>query len=119
MGKKQKKPKKIHRDNRGREFIKETFFIGGKMKVRKIYVIDGIPADEYYLQNATDMDFYMNGDYELMSCNKSSDDLIIDENLIESYNDEPDMYEQGIDECEMAKLDLIKPFTEDLDDLPF
>ena len=39
--------------------------------------------------------------------------------LIESYNDEPDMYEQGIDECEMAKLDLIKPFTEDLDDLPF
>ena len=37
------------------------------MKFRRIYVIDGIPADEFYERNATDLDFYLNGDYELMS----------------------------------------------------
>jgi hypothetical protein len=54
------------------------------MKFRRIYVIDGIPADEFYEQNATDMDFYMNGDYELMSCNKDSDNLCNDKNTNES-----------------------------------
>jgi putative NIF3 family GTP cyclohydrolase 1 type 2 len=68
-----KKKKKIHKDKNGREFIKESYFIGGKMKFRRIYVIDGIPADEFYEKNATDLDFYLNGDYELMSCNKDSE----------------------------------------------
>lgn len=67
---KNKRKKKIHKDKHGREFIKETYFVGGKMKFHRIYVIDGIPADEFYEKNATDMDFYLNGDYELMSCNK-------------------------------------------------
>lgn len=79
-----KKKKKIHKDKNGREFIKESYFVGGKMKFRRIYVIDGIPADEFYEQNATDMDFYMNGDYELMSCNKDSDNLSNDKNTNES-----------------------------------
>ena len=65
-----KKKKKIHIDKYGREYIKETFFVGGKMKFRRIYVIDGIPADEFYEKNATDLDFYLNGDYELMSSEK-------------------------------------------------
>jgi putative NIF3 family GTP cyclohydrolase 1 type 2 len=65
-----KKKKKIHKDKNGREFIKEPYFVGGKMKFNRIYVIDGIPADEFYEKNATDLDFYLNGDYELMSCNK-------------------------------------------------
>jgi hypothetical protein len=29
---KNKGKKKIHRDKNGREFIKETYFVGGKMK---------------------------------------------------------------------------------------
>jgi len=62
-----KREKKIHRDKNGREFIKETYFVGGKMKFHRIYVIDGIPAEEFYVKNATDLDFYLNGDYELMS----------------------------------------------------
>ena len=62
-----KKKKKIHKDKNGREFIKEPYFVGGKMKFHRIYVIDGIPADEFYEKNATDLDFYLNGDYELMS----------------------------------------------------
>ncbi len=61
-----KKKKKIHKDKKGREFIKESYFIGGKRKFRRIFVIDGIPADEYYEKNATDFDFYINGDYYLM-----------------------------------------------------
>jgi hypothetical protein len=46
-----KKPKaprkpKIYRDSHG-EYIRETVFMNGKMKLRRTYVIDGIPADEF------------------------------------------------------------------------
>jgi putative NIF3 family GTP cyclohydrolase 1 type 2 len=88
---------KIHRDKNGREFIKETYFIGGKMKFRRIYVIDGIPADEFYERNATDLDFYLNGDYELMNSEKDSNNHCNVQNKNES--------------------DL--PDNEDLNDLPF
>ena len=64
---KNKKKKKIHKDKNGREFIKRTYFVGGKMKYDRIYVIDGIPENEFYEKNATDLDFFINGDYELMS----------------------------------------------------
>jgi putative NIF3 family GTP cyclohydrolase 1 type 2 len=67
---KNKRKKKIHCDKNGREFIKESYFVGGKMKIRRIYVIDGMPANEFYEKNATDLDFYLNGDYELMSSEK-------------------------------------------------
>ncbi|HMP29011.1 MAG TPA: hypothetical protein PKD85_05400 [Saprospiraceae bacterium] len=61
------KKKKIYKDKKGREFIKESYFVGGKMKFRRISLIDGIPAHEYYLKNATDLDLYLNGDYELIN----------------------------------------------------
>lgn len=61
-----KRGNKIHKDKNGREFIKKSYFVGGKMKFQRVYVIDGIPADEFYLKNATDLDFYSNGDYKLM-----------------------------------------------------
>lgn len=64
---KKKSNKKIHKDKIGREFIKETYFVGGKMKFRRVYVIDGISADDFYEQNATDFDFHLNGDYELIN----------------------------------------------------
>ncbi len=64
---KDKRKKKIHREKNGREFIKRTYFVQGKMRVEKIYLIDGIPEGEFYEKNATDLDFYMNGDYHLMS----------------------------------------------------
>jgi len=66
------KKKKIHKDKNGREFIKESYFVGGKMKFHRIYVIDGIPADEFYEKNATDLDFFINGDYHLMSSENDS-----------------------------------------------
>lgn len=79
-----KTKKKIHKDKYGHEFIKETYFVGGKMKHHRIYVIDGIPVNEFYQKNATDLNFYLNGDYELMSCNKDSDNLSNDLNINES-----------------------------------
>lgn len=92
-----KRTKKIHRDKNGREFIKEAYFVGGKMKFNRIYVIDGIPADEFYENNATDLDFYLNGDYELM----------------ESENDSSSHY------IEQSKNESDLPDNEDLNDLPF
>ena len=80
---KNKIKRKIHRDKKGREFIKETYFISGKMKFRRIYVIDGMPADEFYEKNATDFDFYMNGDYELMSRENDSNNHFDEQNNIE------------------------------------
>lgn len=55
---------KVYKNKHGREFIKKAYFMGGKMKLKRIYLIDGMPADEFYLKNATQLDFYQNGDYE-------------------------------------------------------
>lgn len=52
------------------------------MKFHRIYVIDGIPADEFYEKNATDLDFYLNGDYELMSCNKDTENQLEEQKTI-------------------------------------
>ena len=62
-----KKKKKVYKDKNGREYIKESYFVRGEMKFYRVYVIDGIPVDEFYEKNATDLDFHMNGDYHLMS----------------------------------------------------
>ncbi|HKK10606.1 MAG TPA: hypothetical protein VJ939_07190, partial [Bacteroidales bacterium] len=50
-----------------REFIKESYFIGGKQKFRRIYLIDGMPEEEFYNQNATDIDHLKNEEYWLIS----------------------------------------------------
>ena len=94
---KNNRKKKIHIDKNGREFIKETYFAGGKMKFRRIYLIDGIHADEFYEKNATDLDFYLNGDYELMSSETDSGNHFNEQNN--------------------KKLDSLD--NEDLKDLPF
>jgi hypothetical protein len=94
---KNNRKKKIHIDKNGREFIKETYFAGGKMKFSRIYRFDGIPADEFYEKNATDLDFYLNGDYELMSSETDSGNHFSEQN-----------------NKELDSLD-----NEDLKDLPF
>jgi putative NIF3 family GTP cyclohydrolase 1 type 2 len=94
---KNKKEKKIHRDKNGREFIKETYFVGGKMKFHRVYVINGIPADKFYEKNATDLDFYLNGDYE----------------LINSKTDSNDHFNEG------KNRELVSLKNESLNDLPF
>ncbi len=72
--KKLKKKKKIHKDKRGREYIKESYFVGGKMKFRKVYVIDSIPAEEFYEKNANELGHFINGEYWLMRREQDSYD---------------------------------------------
>ncbi|MBN1184101.1 MAG: hypothetical protein JXB49_17540 [Bacteroidales bacterium] len=71
-----KKKRKIHKDKNGREYIKESYFVGGKMKFRRVYIIDGISAEEFYEQNASDIDHYLNGEYWKISYEKDSSDYI-------------------------------------------
>lgn len=62
---KKRKKSKIFKDQKG-EYIKQWYFVRGKQKFMKIYVIDGIPADEFYEQNADPITLLQNGDYELL-----------------------------------------------------
>lgn len=65
------------------------------MKFRRIYVIDGIPAEEFYEKNATDIDFYMNGDYHLMSSenesNNHDDEQIVGKSDLPDNEDDKDL----------------------------
>jgi len=60
-----KKKRKIRKDSKG-EFYYRQYFINGKMKLEKIYVIDGIPLDEFYENNADEITLLQNGDYEIL-----------------------------------------------------
>lgn len=90
---KDKRKKKICRDKNGREFIKETYFVGGKMKFNRIYLIDGIPAEEFYDKNATDLDFFLNGEFELINSKNYSIN-----HLNEKNNKEPDSPDNEVSE---------------------
>ena len=58
--------KRIYEDKKGRKYQKEMYFTGGKMKFRRVYVIDGIPADEFYRKNATAIEMLLDGDFHLL-----------------------------------------------------
>jgi hypothetical protein len=62
---KAKRKPKTHRDKKG-EYIKRGYFVGGRQKFVKVYVIDGIPADEWYEKNADPMTLLQNGDFDLL-----------------------------------------------------
>ena len=68
MKKKKNKPK-IYKDNKG-EYIKQWYFVRGKQKCMKIYVIDGIPADEFYERTADPITLLQEGYYELLDQHK-------------------------------------------------
>jgi hypothetical protein len=63
---KQKRKPKIRKDHKG-EYILRIYFVRGKMKKGKIYVIDGIPVEEFYLQNAGPITLLQNGDYDVLN----------------------------------------------------
>ncbi len=69
---KNKGKKKNHIDKSGREFIKDSYFVGWKIKFRRTYVIGVIPADEFYKKNATELDLYLNQDFELNNSKSES-----------------------------------------------
>ena len=70
---KKQKSKRIYRDKDGREFQKNSYVIGGKMKFRRVHVIDGIPADEFYEENATVIEMVIDGDFHLVDGKNDSD----------------------------------------------
>ena len=55
--------RRVYVDKDGCEYHKDKYFIGGKMKFRRVYLIDGIPADEFYEKNTTVIDRVLDGDY--------------------------------------------------------
>ena len=75
------KKSKGYKDKHGREFIKKAYFVGGKMKLKRIYLIDGMPAYEFYLKNATQLDFYQNGDFEYLVPEEDNPENFSDENI--------------------------------------
>ena len=87
------KKRKIYKDKNGRNYIKESYFVGGKMKFQKVYVIDGIPEEEFYKKNATDIDHYLNGEFWLISSEKD-----FNNNCDESNKQEPGLSDVKIKE---------------------
>jgi hypothetical protein len=61
--------KRIHRDKEGRQYQKQSYFIGGKMKFCRVYVIDGIPVDEFYENNATEIELVKDNQLHLIDEN--------------------------------------------------
>jgi len=64
--KKRKKKHRIYKDKNG-EYIKQWYFVRGKQKYTKIYIIDGIPADEFYFRNADPITLLQDGYYEILN----------------------------------------------------
>jgi hypothetical protein len=62
---KRKEKPKIRRDSKG-EYFFQSYFGRGKQRYERIYVVDGIPADEFYRRNADPITLLQNGDYELL-----------------------------------------------------
>lgn len=62
---KRKKKPKIFKGKRG-EYIKEWYFVNGKQKYRRVYVVEGIPAGEYYERNAALVNLWRDEKYELL-----------------------------------------------------
>ena len=60
------KKNRIRRNEKG-EYILRQYFVEGKMKHEKIYVIDGVPVDEFYSQNADPITLLQNGDYDILN----------------------------------------------------
>lgn len=56
---------KIYKDNKG-EYIKQCSFVRGKQVLTKIYVVDGLPVDEFYEKNADPITLLQDEFYELL-----------------------------------------------------
>ena len=51
---------------KGRDFRFETCFVGGKMKKRKIPLVEGQPVDDFIRQNADDIFLLQEGHFEIL-----------------------------------------------------
>lgn len=87
-----KKKRKIHKDKNGRDYIKKSYFAGGKMKFCWVYVIDGLPADEFYEKKASDIVHFLDGEYWKISYekdfNNNSDELLKKPDLLDDKTED-------------------------------
>ena len=58
---------KIYTDKHGRKFIKQGYFIGGKLKFNRVYVIEGMPVDLFYEVHAANLDHFIHENYHLIT----------------------------------------------------
>jgi hypothetical protein len=87
-----KKKRRIHIDKNGRDFIKESYFVGGKMKIKRVYMIDGVPDEDFYEQNASDIDHLLNGEYWKISYEKD-----FNNSFDKSHKEKPDLSDKDIE----------------------
>jgi hypothetical protein len=66
--------KRTYLDKKGRQYQKHSYFVGGKMKFHRIYVVDGIPVDEFYENNATVIDLVIDENFHLIKDSIDFDD---------------------------------------------
>ncbi len=59
---KSKKKPRIRKDSKG-EYILQQYFVGGRQKFQRIYVIDGMPVEEFYRRNADPVTLLQDGEY--------------------------------------------------------
>jgi hypothetical protein len=52
--------------NHTNKTILQRYFVRGKQRFLKVYIIDGITADEFYEKNADPVTLVQNSDYELL-----------------------------------------------------
>jgi len=87
-----KKKRRIHKDKNGRDFIKESYFVGGKMKIKRAYMIDGVPNEDFYEQNASDIDHLLSGEYWKISYEKD-----FNNSFDKSHKEKPDLSDKDIE----------------------
>lgn len=87
-----KKKRRIHKDKNGRDFIKESYFVGGKMKIKRVYMIDGVPNEDFYEQNASDIDHLLSGEYWKISYEKD-----FNNSFDKSHKEKPDLSDKDIE----------------------
>ena len=57
---------KLPRGQKNRDYRLEAYFVGGKMKHRRVSLIDGIEVEEFYLAHADDSILIADGHEDLL-----------------------------------------------------
>jgi hypothetical protein len=63
---KEKRKSKIRKG----EYILQTYFVRGKQKFYREYVIDGIPVEEYWEKYADPIALMQNGDFDILEARR-------------------------------------------------
>jgi len=62
------------------------------MKIKRVYMIDGVPDEDFYEQNASDIDHLLNGEYWKISYEKD-----FNNSFDKSHKEKPDLSDKDIE----------------------